>query len=603
MHIVKARIENYKSFLDSGDIKLGRGFNFVVGRNDAGKSAFLEALSLVMVAKPHRSLKNLPRATSVPKPQSVVSLEFSMLSEDVHACLSQHASYLVYVEMGADSRSAAQMLNQACSAPLTLATTWTDANLSTKGIVGGNFASGPSQVAVRNSSSPAGLSFDVSADGGGQQDLTAVLAYDARQRIYGFKAERIGTRPHAARGLNTLATDSSNLAEVLNTLSAGNPARFRRLTRHLADIFPHITGVTTKIGNEGATAYVWSEPLDSEREYLAAPLADSGTGISHVLAILYVVVTSDTSKVIIIDEPQSFLHPGAARKLFEVLRHYAQHQYIVTTHTPPALMEDDCVFIARREGAETKIVPLDTGTQAAAAEFLLEVGARLSDVFGADSVLWVEGKTEETCFPVILRAIANRGLGGVQLLALIHTGDLNKKDAARVFDIYSSLSRGPTLMPQALAFVLDDDGKSDQEKRDLGARSGARLHWLPRRMFENYLLDAAAITEVMNAGAERSDLSAEAVEVWMAAHASDPKFWKHQARQTYRTDLWISLVHGAELLEALFDDMTNATLPYDKVRHGLALTRILCHRESADMISLSAFITGILDLPLELTTT
>ncbi len=43
--------------------------------------------------------------------------------------------------------------------------------------------------------------------------------------------------------------------------------------------------------------------------------------------MLYVVLTSRESRVIIIDEPQSFLHPGAVRKLFDVLKDFPQHQY------------------------------------------------------------------------------------------------------------------------------------------------------------------------------------------------------------------------------------------------------------------------------------
>jgi predicted ATPase len=45
-----------------------------------------------------------------------------------------------------------------------------------------------------------------------------------------------------------------------------------------------------------------------------------------VLAILYVVMTSNHPQTIIIDEPQSFLHPGAVKKLIEVLKQYPQHQ-------------------------------------------------------------------------------------------------------------------------------------------------------------------------------------------------------------------------------------------------------------------------------------
>ena len=32
------------------------------------------------------------------------------------------------------------------------------------------------------------------------------------------------------------------------------------------------------------------------------------------------------------------------------------------------------------------------------------VGARLSDVFGMDNIIWVEGETDEECFPMIFRA-------------------------------------------------------------------------------------------------------------------------------------------------------------------------------------------------------
>jgi predicted ATP-dependent endonuclease of OLD family len=59
----------------------------------------------------------------------------------------------------------------------------------------------------------------------------------------------------------------------------------------------------------------------------------------QVLAILYVVLEEKEPRTIIIDEPQSFLHPGAIRKLFDILKgkDHAQHQYIVTTHSPTVI--------------------------------------------------------------------------------------------------------------------------------------------------------------------------------------------------------------------------------------------------------------------------
>jgi len=51
MRVLSVRVKNYKCFLDSDEIALGPGFNVFMGRNDAGKSALVEALSLAHAAK------------------------------------------------------------------------------------------------------------------------------------------------------------------------------------------------------------------------------------------------------------------------------------------------------------------------------------------------------------------------------------------------------------------------------------------------------------------------------------------------------------------------------------------------------------------------
>jgi AAA15 family ATPase/GTPase len=39
------RVQNYKSYLDSGELKLSPGFNVIVGQNNVGKTALVDALS------------------------------------------------------------------------------------------------------------------------------------------------------------------------------------------------------------------------------------------------------------------------------------------------------------------------------------------------------------------------------------------------------------------------------------------------------------------------------------------------------------------------------------------------------------------------------
>src|SRR5687767_14055768 len=56
MLISSAQIENYKGFHSTPELLLTHGFNVVVGQNDAGKTALIQALSLAFSTDPHRSL-------------------------------------------------------------------------------------------------------------------------------------------------------------------------------------------------------------------------------------------------------------------------------------------------------------------------------------------------------------------------------------------------------------------------------------------------------------------------------------------------------------------------------------------------------------------
>ena len=71
-----------------------------------------------------------------------------------------------------------------------------------------------------------------------------------------------------------------------------------------------------------------NDPHTSHERHML-PLSEGGTGVGQVLAILYVVLTSNEGRVIAIDEPNSFLHPGAARRLMEVLKEHPEHQFII----------------------------------------------------------------------------------------------------------------------------------------------------------------------------------------------------------------------------------------------------------------------------------
>lgn len=82
MWITSARIANYKCFRETPDLQFGRGLNVIVGKNNAGKSALLEALKLPSLgAAPHRSAETVSRPGA---PPSIPDSTFEYLVEFEH---------------------------------------------------------------------------------------------------------------------------------------------------------------------------------------------------------------------------------------------------------------------------------------------------------------------------------------------------------------------------------------------------------------------------------------------------------------------------------------------------------------------------------------
>src|SRR5262249_40559530 len=135
---------------------------------------------------------------------------------------------------------------------------------------------------------------------------------------------------------SVLENNASNLATVLHYLHTNKPYRFAEFMGLVRDVFPHIQQIRVPpIDSTQARIYIGTIEPSKGREDLDIPLATSGTGIGQVLAMLYVVFTSDYPRIILIDEPQSFLHPGAIYQLVDILKtKFPQHQYILTTHSP-----------------------------------------------------------------------------------------------------------------------------------------------------------------------------------------------------------------------------------------------------------------------------
>lgn len=603
MYISELRIHDHKSFRDSGPIRLTPGFTVVLGKNDAGKSAFVEAVSLGFLDKPHRSPKTIRSPGAPYNSNPRVQVCFTLTHDEVKESLKRLQTFSVPTTTGPSGDSAQSLVYHLMDSGADITATWARGRVQRAWVS----EEDPGDIAVhflRNDLYPDVLQMTYLGTRGGDVDstLAAQLFAAFKDRIYSFKAERTVTDFAPIQGSEVLQPNASNLADVLLMLTAGNANRRDRFLKLVNAVFPHITYVNARplpsTDKPTARIYVHSVPVEHERDDLAVPLAESGTGIGQVLAILYVVVTADTPRVIVIDEPQSFLHPGAVRKLLDILRYqFPQHQYIITTHSPIPLGKDgrDSVLILRREGYETMVERVDHSVEHSLRVSLAEVGARLSDVFGADAVLWVEGKTEEVCFPKLIRQLVGAHLLGVQVLGVVSTDELAHKQAERMFDIYGRLSGGNALLPQALAFVLDMEERNEAQREDIERRSGGKIRWLPKRMYENYLLVPWAIAELINReDAERStQVTKDEVSEWIKGEGARSKYHRPLTPCPSTSPKWEMNVRGANILADLFDHFTECRVRYSKVAHGEALTEILINNPTPDLVELARMLADI----------
>src|SRR6266699_1517230 len=87
MYITKFQVIDYKSFRCSQELHLTPGFNVIVGQNNVGKTALVEALSLSSGHKGHRSLRTAPNSRTVVAQISRTTVAIHLTQAEMHELL------------------------------------------------------------------------------------------------------------------------------------------------------------------------------------------------------------------------------------------------------------------------------------------------------------------------------------------------------------------------------------------------------------------------------------------------------------------------------------------------------------------------------------
>ena len=299
MHISKFQLFNYKSFQDSGLLEFTQGINIIVGQNNAGKTALLEALTLNFGDVPHRSIKTLktPLSTldnTLSKSKIYIYLE----KKELRLMIDQYLPLIIPME--ANGEQAEKTVNKFIE--------WMNQDNDVKFLVS---LSSNNVIDVANTDLTFGIyshttqvtgskngentyySINVKQTVSDELKLYSITQYARpseiiagklfrllQSRIYRFYAERLNISKCAFGNQSILAPNASNLAEVLNSLQSRNSENFNDYNKYINQIFSHIQRIAVEPrDNNQLEIMVWNIDPKSKREDLAVSLSSCGTGI------------------------------------------------------------------------------------------------------------------------------------------------------------------------------------------------------------------------------------------------------------------------------------------------------------------------------------
>ncbi|MGJ0237573.1 AAA family ATPase [Novosphingobium fluoreni] len=598
MRLNSFRVLGFQSFSDSGDIELGEGINLIVGQNNVGKSSLLRALQSSLADDRHRTPE---RWETYRLPHPEVKLDIAFSGGELRNMLLQMGGAFIPSPQNVNAQEFAEEL---LSSPQIIvnASHRPGIRFNATYPAHGRFEWNKLNQQVCAFSDPSGGTLTFTHTYHGDDSVPEAVHRLWDEKMFYFSAERMNVGVSSAGPAHRLSPNAQNLPSVLLTLSGDRGDVFKRLVEHVREVFPTIGNVSVRpVGGGQIEIRVW--PTEAmERVELSFPLLQSGTGVSQVLSVLAAIMTVDHA-VLIIDEINSFLHPAAVKSLLRIIKtNYASHQYIVSTHSPEVISfsNPSSITLVKREAYESEVTHLKTEEVDAFRGVAEHLGVSMADVFAADRVIWVEGPTEERCFPVVYTHFAGQKVPrGTIFTSVMATGDFmtRRRDKEIVYKIYQRLSKVAVPLVVAVAFSFDSEDLTDTEKANMKRDSGGAMHFLPRRMIECYLVHPSAIAAFITI---RDQELGQAVDEQVVAEmlkelAGSEKF----AVAGWRGDIleagWLQNVDAANLIAEACGSLSDYRVTFNKKDDTLWLLQNILENYPHHVSELSAYVQDLVN--------
>jgi predicted ATPase len=214
---------------------------------------------------------------------------------------------------------------------------------------------------------------------GGDARFSPVFRFLSAMRSYSIQPSELREMQDPDSG-TSLRSDGSNAARVLQEIERQSTEDWKRICEVLETIVPKINKVQVKKhGNKLSLEFTQEWAAGKKLKFEAFNMSD---GTLRALGLLTAVYQRPAPSVLVVEEPEATIHPGALGAVLDLLRHASRHmQVIVTTHSPELLdadwIEDTNLRIVSWQEGDTRITDVSDATREALREHLMGAGELL----------------------------------------------------------------------------------------------------------------------------------------------------------------------------------------------------------------------------------
>ena len=424
MQIKKIRIQNYQSFSDSGDQNITKLFA-LIGKNNSGKSAFINAIQSVIGDKKlteadiHKQCKD-PIKISITIGDTDLSGTEGEQVEIVHEYKNGKSEYFI-------NQTPAKTIPTKYKKLLVI-------------------------PAIRN-----------------PQDETtagkATFLKDLLDAVVNLKSED----SPGITSFNEKPAKNLSLDEIRTLLLYRTSIQLNRVGESVSSYFQSLLGdknQSISIVPDGDLSKAVKYSTKIKDPSLCIPdgidIMKCGTGLQSmaILALLqaYADLQEKGDSILLIEEPEVYLHPELQRKMFSVLKNIAERtQVIFATHSP--------IMISDLWGNSVRLVVKQDG-QSTISEINIqgvvrELGIRYEDVLNPKVVIFVEGAGDISFYKRIIELKYPKLAQNLDVnIKFIDTGGFDTIHAYALMHILLSLN-----VETRFYILADSDGKSTEAKK------------------------------------------------------------------------------------------------------------------------------------------